>query len=84
VGRPAFPCHTPGCRRSWPTFRGAAAPPSWIQFTIDQVVFADVAALCLGSAIACGLVPAWQASRLHLVAALNDAGRGDTGSRHRR
>jgi predicted permease len=61
-----------------------AAPPSWIEFTFDRVVFAYVAALCLGSAVACGLVPALQASHRHLVTALNDAGRGETGSRHRR
>jgi predicted permease len=61
-----------------------AAPRSWVQFTVDRVVFAYVAALCLASAFACGLVPAWQVSRPGLVAALNDAGRTETGSRHRR
>jgi len=61
-----------------------ALPPSWVQFTVDRVVLAYVAALCLGSAIICGVVPAWQASRTNLVATLNESGRGDTGSRHRR
>ena len=40
-----------------------ALPPSWVQFTLDRVVFTYLAALCLGSALVCGLVPAWQASR---------------------
>ncbi|HEY7186332.1 MAG TPA: ABC transporter permease [Vicinamibacterales bacterium] len=61
-----------------------AAPPSWVQFTVDRVVLAYVAALCLGSAVVCGVLPAWQASRTNLVSALNESGRGDTGSRHRR
>jgi predicted permease len=61
-----------------------ALPPSWVQFTVDRVVFTYVAALCLGSAIVCSLVPAWQVSRPSLVSALNDAGRADTGSRQRR
>jgi len=60
-----------------------AAPPSWVQFTLDRVVFAYLAALCLGSTLVCGLVPAWSASRPDLVAGLNDAGRTDTGSRSR-
>src|SRR5262249_40888848 len=61
-----------------------ALPPSWVQFTIDPAVLAYVAALCACSALVCGLVPAWQVSRPTFVAALNDAGRSDTGSRHRR
>ena len=61
-----------------------AAPPSWVQFTLDRTVFAYLAALCLGSALVCGLVPAWHASRPDLAAAINDASRGDTGSRFRR
>ena len=35
--------------------------------------------LCLGSALVCSLLPAWQASRPGLVATLNDAARGSTG-----
>jgi putative ABC transport system permease protein len=61
-----------------------ALPPAWVQFTVDRVVLAYVAALCLGSAIICGVVPAWQASRTNLVSTLNESGRSDTGSRHRR
>jgi predicted permease len=61
-----------------------AAPPSWIQFTPDGVVFAYVAAICLGSTLVCGLVPAWQVSRQDLVAALNDTGRTTSGNRSQR
>jgi predicted permease len=61
-----------------------SAPPDWVQFTLDRTVFAYLLVLCVGSAIVCGLVPAWQASRTDLVATLNDAGRGSAGSRHRR
>jgi putative ABC transport system permease protein len=61
-----------------------SAPPYWVQFTMDGTVFAYLAALCAGTAIACGLVPAWHASRTNLVATLNDAGRGSAGSRSRR
>ena len=38
----------------------------------------------MGSALVCGLVPAWHASRTSLAATLNDAGRGSAGSRSRR
>ena len=40
-----------------------AAPPSWVQFTMDWRVFTYLVVLCAGSAPVCGLVPAWQASR---------------------
>ena len=61
-----------------------SAPPYWVQFTIDRVVVVYLVALCAGSALVCGLVPAWQATRANLVATLNDAGRGSAGSRLRR
>jgi putative ABC transport system permease protein len=60
-----------------------AAPPSWVEFTLDRTVFAYLAALCVGSALVCGLVPAWHASRPDLAAAISDATRSDTGSRFR-
>ena len=60
-----------------------AAPPSWVQFTMDWRVFTYLVVLCAGSALVCGLVPAWQASRPNLVAMLNDATRGSAGSRTR-
>ena len=61
-----------------------SAPPYWVQFTMDGVVFSYFAAMCVGSALVCGLVPAWHASRTSLAATLNDAGRGSSGSRSRR
>jgi len=67
-------------------FAGAALAetPSWMRFTIDGAVFAYLLALCLGSALVCGLVPAWHAARPNLAATLNDAGRANAGSRWRR
>ncbi len=59
------------------------APPYWVQFTMDRVVFGYVALLSAGSAIGCGLVPAWHAARTDLTAALHDAGRTSAGSRTR-
>ena len=61
-----------------------SAPPSWVQLTMDTRVAAYVVALCLGSALVCSLLPAWQASRPGLVATLNDAARSSTGGRSRR
>jgi len=61
-----------------------SAPPSWVQFTMDTRVAVYVVALCLGSALVCSLLPAWQASRPGLVATLNDAARSSTGGRSRR
>ena len=61
-----------------------AAPPYWVRFTMDGTVFGYLLALCVGSALVCGLVPAWHASRNSLTPALNDAGRGSAGSRSRR
>jgi len=60
-----------------------SAPPYWVQFTMDGVVIAYLVALCVGSALVCGLVPAWHASRTNLAATLNDAGRASAGSRWR-
>ena len=60
------------------------AAPYWVRFTMDRVVFGYVALLSVGSAIVCGLVPAWHAARTNLTAALHDAGRTSAGSRTRR
>jgi putative ABC transport system permease protein len=60
-----------------------SAPPSWVQFTMDPRVFAYVITLCVGCALVCSLLPAWQASRPGLVATLNDAARSTTGGRSR-
>jgi predicted permease len=55
--------------------------PFWIAFEFDARVFAYVAAACLGSAIACGLVPAWQLSRVNAHALLKEGAKGASGSR---
>ncbi len=67
-------------------FTNAAAEetPATMQFSMDGTVFAYLVLLCVGSALVCSLVPAWQASRTTLAATLNDAGRTSSGSRHRR
>jgi predicted permease len=62
----------------------AAAPPYWIDFPIDGAVLTYLIVLCAGSALLCGLVPAWHASRTSLAATLNEAGRSSTGGRSRR
>ena len=61
-----------------------SAPPSWVQFTLDRTVFAYLATLCAGSALVCGMVPAWHGSRTNLAASLNEAGRNSAGGRQRR
>ena len=66
------------------TLPAESAPPSWVQFTMDVRVFAYLLVLCVGSALVCSLLPAWQASRPGLVTTLNDVSRGSTGSRSRR
>ena len=59
-------------------------PPYWLKFTFDATVFAYLAAVCLGTSIVFGLLPALHTSRTSLVELLNDAGRGTTGIRGRR
>jgi putative ABC transport system permease protein len=61
-----------------------SAPPYWVQFTMDGAVYSYLGVMCAVSALVCGLVPAWQASGIHLAATLNDAGRTRVGSRSRR
>ena len=59
--------------------------PYWLQFSIDGRVFAFVAAVCLGTSILFGLLPALQTSRTNLLIMLNEANRGSAGGvRNRR
>jgi putative ABC transport system permease protein len=56
-------------------------PPYWLRFPFDFRVFAYLAAVCLGTSILFGLVPALQTARTSLVQVLNDASRSATGGR---
>jgi putative ABC transport system permease protein len=58
--------------------------PYWIAFEFDARVFAYVAVACLGTAIAFGLLPAWQLSRSNAQDILKDGGRGIIGGRRGR
>jgi predicted permease len=56
-----------------------AAPPYWMRFPLDWTVLGYLVMLCAGTALACGLVPAWHAARITLSAGMNEAGRGGAG-----
>ncbi|HZI80977.1 MAG TPA: ABC transporter permease [Vicinamibacterales bacterium] len=59
-------------------------PPYWLRFPFDLRVFGYLAAVCLGTTILFGLLPALQTARTNLVEVLNDATRGSTGGRRGR
>ena len=61
-----------------------AATPYWINLTMNGTVFAFVAALCLGSAVAFSLVPALHISKTNVNDIVKDSGRATLGSRHAR
>ncbi|HLJ45689.1 MAG TPA: ABC transporter permease [Bryobacteraceae bacterium] len=52
--------------------------PDWMQFTPDVRIAAFVIAITAGTALLAGAVPAWSASRLNVIEALKDGGRGAT------
>ena len=58
--------------------------PYWIQFTIDGVVIAYLAAICVGTSLIFGLAPALQVARTSVGSILKQGGRGSTGSRQMR
>lgn len=58
----------------------AAVLPFWIQMEFDRGVFGFAAAAAGFAALACGLLPAWQAAR-HPGTDLKEGGRTATGSR---
>jgi putative ABC transport system permease protein len=72
-----------GIRAFWSAVANTE-PPYWLRFPFDATVFAYLAAVCLGTAVVFGLVPALHTSRTSLVELLNDAGRGTSGRRGRR
>jgi len=58
--------------------------PYWVVFTIDYVVLAYVAGICVLSAVLFGLAPALHVSNAGTNAVLKDGGRGIAGSRRAR
>ena len=59
-------------------------PPYWLHFSMDWRVFSFLAAVCLGTSIVFGLVPALHTSKTNLTDVLNEAGRGSAGNRRGR
>jgi putative ABC transport system permease protein len=52
----------------------------WIDFRLDPLVFAYCAAICAVTALAFGLVPALQVSRVNLTELMKDGARGAAGT----
>ena len=63
---------------------GNADMPYWIVFSVDYVVFAYVAAICVLTAILFGLAPALHVSKTNSSEVLKEGGRGSMGSRRER
>jgi putative ABC transport system permease protein len=59
-------------------------PPYWLRFPFDLRVFGYLTAICLGTTLLFGLLPALQTARTNLVEVLNDGNRGATGGRRTR
>jgi hypothetical protein len=72
-----------GVRLFW-TYSSDSHPPYWLRFPFDWRVFAYLAAVCFGTSILFGLLPALQTARTNLVEVLNEAGRGAAGGRRSR
>ena len=53
--------------------------PYWMEFTMDGVVFAFIAAVCLATGVIFGLAPALHVSKTDLNEVLREGGRGGTG-----
>jgi predicted permease len=78
----AFGLAIAGLRTLWQVILGTGdMPPYWLTFAMDGRVFVFFAAVSIATALLCGLAPAWLASKVSLVSLLNDAGRGQAGSR---
>ncbi len=58
--------------------------PYWLQFPIDARALTFFAVVCLGTAMVFGLMPALDTSKVGLIGALHDGGRGTTASRRQR
>ena len=61
------------------TQSAAIGRPYWMDFTLDGTIFAFIAALCLGTAVTVGLVPALQLSRTPVAGVLKEDTLGKTG-----
>jgi putative ABC transport system permease protein len=70
--------------RLFAAYFSEAVTPYWLSFPLDLTVVGFVVAVCLGTALLFGLVPALHASRLRLGDTLTDAARSTTGTRERR
>ncbi|MPY90955.1 MAG: FtsX-like permease family protein [Luteitalea sp.] len=53
--------------------------PYWIVFSMDWIVFAFLAAVCIATGIIFGLAPAFQVSRTNVNEVLKEGGRGQAG-----
>lgn len=53
--------------------------PSWMAFSLDHTVLAYCAAICVLSALAFGLAPAFRSSRVDLTTTMKQGGRGGSG-----
>jgi putative ABC transport system permease protein len=59
--------------------------PYWMEFTLDPIVFAYLAAICLGTAVLFGLAPALHIAKTDVNDVLKEGGRsGSAGMRARR
>jgi predicted permease len=62
-----------------------AGKPYWIEFTLDPIVFAYLAAICLGTGVLFGLAPALHVAKTDVNEILKEGGRsGSAGIRVRR
>ena len=69
----------------WRTLASGSVPPAyWLGFSVDWRVFALFAAICLGTAIVFGTVPALHASRTSISGSLNAAAAGSGGAHRSR
>ncbi|MBX9603758.1 MAG: ABC transporter permease [Bryobacteraceae bacterium] len=57
--------------------------PYWVDFSMDYMVFAYLLAICVGTGLLFGLLPAWHSSKVDLNEALKEGSRGSTSSRRR-
>ena len=70
--------------RAFDSAMQASGLPYWIDFSVDYVVFAYVAAICVLTAVLFGLAPALHVSKTNNTDVLKDGGRGSTPSRRAR